>query len=192
MKMLLLLFALILSANTFAQDDEEDFDSINPTYYLDSTYIKYKIKDKVFSRSTQVPTIEMLEYNEYIRFTTDEDLSYMISDSLSIQYHAKQITNTKKLRRSMWGFVDRVALDSIADILFVRVISPCQPCMNSIIDEINTSKELVAEMSNKNLKYVRVTYAQTFGSELWEFIFVDVKIRFKRVQRFNIYGKKEL
>lgn len=190
MKMLLFLFAIILSANTFAQDDEEDFDSINPTYYLDSTYIKYKIKDKVFSRATYTPIIELLQETDYIRLTTDEDLSLMISDSLTRQYGFTQSAKSKNIRKSLLGYVDRIAVDSNTNILFVMVLSPCQPCMNSIIDEINTTTELVASMKQKHIKYIRVNYVQTMGVDFNDFIFIDIKVRFKRIERFNIYSKR--
>ena len=101
MKNLLILFAIILSVNSFAQEPEDDdnFDSVTPIYFLDSIYIKYKITKLSIERSVydDVDGIaDMLYDNNEIRIATDEDLSMLLSDSIARLYKASKEFNSKR------------------------------------------------------------------------------------------------
>lgn len=195
MKNLLFLFAIILSANTFAQEPEDniDFDSVTPIYYLDSIYIKYNITKTTMSRDiiNDVGLMsDMLYENIDIRIATDEDLSMLLSDSIGKLYHATQEFNSNKQQRTIYDFIDRTAIDSNLNILYVRVMSPCQPCMNSIIDNILTDKDMVKLLTNGRLKYMYVNYFQTIRKARYEFIVLTVKHWFKRKETYILYNEK--
>ena len=157
MKNLSLLFVLILSIVSFAQEPEDntDFDSVQPIYFLDSIYIKYNITKATMSRNIYYDDYEiadMLYDNVDIRIATDEDLSMLLSDTIAKLYHATQDFNSKRQLRTIYDFIDKTAIDSSLNVLYVRVMSPCQPCMNSIIDNILTDKDMVKLLTNGRLK----------------------------------------
>ena len=196
MKNLLFLFAIILSANTFAQEpeDDTDFDSVQPFYFLDSIYIKYNITKFTMSRDI-ISDIDwmhdMLYENIDIRIASDEDLSMLLSDSISRLFHASQEFNDKKEMRAIYNFIDGIAIDSNLNVLYVRVMSTCQPCMNSIIDDILGDKDMVKLLTNGRLKYVYVNYFQTARYARNEFIVLTVKHWFKRKETYIVYNEKD-
>jgi hypothetical protein len=196
MKNLLFLFAIILSANTFAQEPEDDtnFDSVQPFYFLDSIYIKYNITKRTISRDV-ISDIDwmsdMLYENVDIRIASDEDLSMLLSDSISRLFHASQEFNDKIELRAIYNFIDGIAIDSNLNVLYVRVMSTCQPCMNSIIDDILGDKDMVTLLTNGRLKYVYVNYFQTARYARNEFIVLTVKHWFKRKETYIVYNEKD-
>ena len=196
MKNLLFLFAIILSANTFAQEPEDDtnFDSVQPFYFLDSIYIKYNITKRTISRDV-ISDIDwmsdMLYENVDIRIASDEDLSMLLSDSISRLFHASQEFNDKREMRAIYNFIDGIAIDSNLNVLYVRVMSTCQPCMNSIIDDILGDKDMVTLLTNGRLKYVYVNYFQTARYTRNEFIVLTVKHWFKRKETYIVYNEKD-
>jgi len=196
MKNLLFLFAIILSANTFAQEPEDDtnFDSVQPFYFLDSIYIKYNITKRTISRDV-ISDIDwmsdMLYENVDIRIASDEDLSMLLSDSISRLFHASQEFNDKRGMRAIYNFIDGIAIDSNLNVLYVRVMSTCQPCMNSIIDDILGDKDMVTLLTNGRLKYVYVNYFQTARYARNEFIVLTVKHWFKRKETYIVYNEKD-
>jgi hypothetical protein len=195
MKNLLILFAIILSVNSFAQEPEDDdnFDSVTPIYFLDSIYIKYKITKLSIERSVydDVDGIaDMLYDNNEIRIATDEDLSMLLSDSIARLYKASKEFNSKRQLNNVFNFIDNIAIDSNLNVLFIKVISPCQPCMNSIIDNIMSEKEMTKMLSNGKLKYVYVNYYQTTRNSRYEFIVITAKHWFRRKQIYTLYNEK--
>ena len=153
------MLVLVLSVNSFAQEPEDDidFDSVTPFYYMDSIYIKYKITKLSIERRVYDDLdgiADMLYDNNEIRIATDEDLSMLLSDSIARLYKASKEFNSKRQLKNVYNFIDNVAIDSNLNILFVRVMSPCQPCMNSIIDNIMAEKEMTKMLTNVKLKYV--------------------------------------
>ena len=195
MKNLLILFAIILSVNSFAQEPEDDieFDSVTPFYYLDSIYLKYNITKHTMSRDI-ISDIDwmydMLYENVEIRIATDEDLSMLLSDSIARLYKASKEFNSKKQLNNVFNFIDNIAIDSNLNVLFIKVISPCQPCMNSIIDNIMSEKEMTKMLSNGKLKYVYVNYYQTTRNSRYEFIVITAKHWFRRKQIYTLYNEK--
>lgn len=190
MKALLALFA-ILSLNVVFSQDDESHDTLYPIYYLDSTYLKYKFSGNIFTCESLRPTEDLLYENNYIRVATDEDISFLITDSLNVQYGSNRVIKINSIRKTLYKYLDKIAIDSNANILFVRVVSTCQPCTNSIINEINNNKNIILEMKHKHFKYVNVNYIQTTGDTRMEFIIVKVKIKFKKSSTFVIYGEKD-
>lgn len=196
MKKLLLLLTLILSLISFAQEpeDDTDFDSVRPFYFLDSIYIKYNITNHTISRDI-ISDIDwmsdMLYENVDIRIASDEDLSMLLSDSISRLFHASQEFNDKRELRAIYNFIDGIAIDSNLNVLYVRVMSTCQPCMNSIIDDILGDKDMVKLLTNGRLKYVYVNYFQTARYARNEFIVLTVKHWFKRKETYIVYNEKD-
>ena len=195
MKNLLLLLTFIISLTSFAQEPEDDtnFDSVQPFYFLDSIYLRYNITKFSISRDV-ISDIDwmsdMLYENIDIRITSDEDLSMLLSDSISRLFHASQEFNSKKHLRTIYNFIDGTAIDSNLNVLYVRVVSPCQPCMNSIIDNILTDKDMVKLLTNGRLKYAYVNYFQTARYVRNEFIVLTVKHWFKRKETYIVYNEK--
>lgn len=189
MKKLLFLFALILSANTFAQED----DSVRTYYFIDSIYLKYymvnnKIDRKIYYDDSEIA--DMLYDSTEIRIASDEDLSMLLSDSIAREYHASQEFNNKRHLRSIYDFIDRTAIDSNLHVLYVRVISTCQPCMNSIIDNIKGEEQITKFLSSHRLKYLYVNYFQTTRNSRYEYIVITAKHWFRRKQTFILYNEK--
>ncbi len=192
MKNLLFLFALILSANTFAQDDEES-DTLRPVYYLDSIYLEYNITKTTISRNIydDVDGMRDMLYKDIeIRIATDEDLNMLLSDSIARFYHASKEFNNKRLLKTIYNFIDNKAIDSNLNVLYVRVMSPCQPCMNSIIDNIKSEQEIIKMLTKGKLKYVYVNYFQTTRKSRYEFIVITAKHWFKRKETYILYNEK--
>ena len=195
MKKIFYLLVLVLSVNSFAQEPEDDieFDSVTPFYYLDSIYLKYNITKHTMSRDI-ISDIDwmydMLYENVEIRIATDEDLSMLLSDSISRLFHASQEFNSKRQLRTIYNFIDRTAIDSNLNVLYVRVMSPCQPCMNSIIESIMVETELTKFLSSHRLKYVYVNYFQTTRNSRYEFIVITAKHWFRRQQIYTLYNEK--
>ena len=195
MKKIFYLLVLVLSVNSFAQEPEDDieFDSVTPFYYLDSIYLKYNITKHTMSRDI-ISDIDwmydMLYENVEIRIATDEDLSMLLSDSIARLFHASQEFNSKRQLRTIYNFIDRTAIDSNLNVLYVRVMSPCQPCMNSIIESIMVETELTKFLSSHRLKYVYVNYFQTTRNSRYEFIVITAKHWFRRQQIYTLYNEK--
>ena len=195
MKKIFYLLVLVLSVNSFAQEPEDDieFDSVTPFYYLDSIYLKYNITKHTMSRDI-ISDIDwmydMLYENVEIRIATDEDLSMLLSDSISRLFHASQEFNSKRQLRTIYNFIDRTAIDSNLNVLYVRVMSPCQPCMNSIIESIMVETELTKFLSSHRLKYVYVNYFQTTRNSRYEYIVITAKHWFRRKQIYTFYNEK--
>jgi len=195
MKKLFYLFVLVLSVNSFAQEPEDDieFDSVTPYYYMDSIYIKYYVTNMKIDRRIydDVDAIaDMLYDSTEIRIASDEDLSMLLSDSLAILYHASQEFNNKRHIRTIYNFIDGTAIDSNLNVLYVRVISPCQPCMNSILNNITSEVELVKMLTSHRLKYLYVNYYQTTRNSRYEFIVITAKHWFRRQQIYTLYNEK--
>jgi hypothetical protein len=87
--------------------------------------------------------------------------------------------------------MDKIAVDSSSNILYVMVESSCSVCSNSLISEINSDEDIVARLKEKHLKYVRVNYSQIEGELLWDFTTVKIKHRFKRADIFYMYYEKD-
>ena len=133
---------------------------------------------------------DMLYENVEIRIATDEDLSMLLSDSIARLFHASQEFNSKRQLRTIYNFIDRTAIDSNLNVLYVRVMSPCQPCMNSIIESIMVETELTKFLSSHRLKYVYVNYFQTTRNSRYEFIVITAKHWFRRQQIYTLYNEK--
>lgn len=195
MKRLLLLFAIVLSVNCFAQEPEDniDFDSVTPFYYLDSIYLKYKMTNGKLSRDVYYDESDIASFlndSTEIRIASDEDLSMLLTDSISNLYHARKKFNTKRHIRTIYNFIDGTAIDSNLNVLYVRVISPCQPCMNSILNNITSEVELVKLLTSHKLKYIYVNYYQTTRNSRYEFIVITAKHWFRRQQIYTLYNEK--
>lgn len=190
-----MLFVIILSINSFGQEPEDDdnFDSVTPVYFIDSVYIKYKITKLSIDRKVydNPDTIAgMLYENNGIRVAIDEDLSMLLSDSIAKLYKASKEFDSDRQLNNVYNFIDNIAIDSNLNVLFVKVISPCQPCMNSIITNIMSEKEMTKMLSNGKLKYVYVNYYQTTGNSRYEFIVITAKHWFRRKQIYTLYNEK--
>jgi hypothetical protein len=195
MKNLLLLFAIILSVNSFAQEPEDDieFDSVTPYYFLDSIYIKYKVTNGKFGRDIyydEETIATLLNDSTEIRITSDEDLSMLLTDSIARLYHSKQEFSYKKQIRAIYNFIDNTAIDSNLHVLYVRVISPCQPCMNSLIEYIQSEDEVIKLISKGKLKYIYVNYYQTIRNSRYEFVVITAKHWFRRRETYTLYNEK--
>jgi len=195
MKNLLILFAIILSINSFAQEPEDDdnFDSVTPIYFIDSVYIKYNITKVTVTTDlyTDAETIaDMMYDNSTIRVATDEDLSMLLSDTIGRLFKSSKEFDKSKHENSIQDFLFNIANDSNTNVLYVRVISPCQPCFNSILSSIKEDKELVKQLSDHRLKSVYVNYYQTFKTQRYEFIVVIAKPWFRKKQVYIIYNDK--
>ena len=195
MKKIFYLLVLVLSVNSFAQEPEDDidFDSVTPFYYMDSIYIKYYVTNMKIDRRIydDVDAIaDMLYDSTEIRIASDEDLSMILSDSLAILYHASHEFNNKRHIRTIYNFIDGTAIDSNLNVLYVRVISPCQPCMNSILNSITSEVELVKILTSHRLKYLYVNYYQTTRNSRYEFIVITAKHWFRRQQIYTLYNEK--
>lgn len=195
MRKLLLLFAVVLSINSFGQEPEDDdnFDSVIPTYFIDSVYIKYSFTNISFKTDlyTDAESIaDMMYDNSTIRVATDEDLSMLLSDTIATLFNTSKKFSKNKHENSIQEFLLNVASDSNSNVLYVRVITPCQPCFNSILSSIKEDKELVKVLSEHKLKSVYVNYYQTFKTERYEFIVVIAKPWFRRKQIYIIYNDK--
>lgn len=190
-----MLFVIILSMNSFGQEPEDDdnFDSVTPVYFIDSVYIKYKITKLSIDRKVydNPDTIAgMLYENNGIRVAIDEDLSMLLSDSIAKLYKASKEFDSDRQLNNVYNFIDNIAIDSNLNVLFVKVISPCQPCMNSIITNIMSEKEMTKMLSNGKLKYVYVNYYQTTRNGRYEFIVITAKHWFKRKRIYTLYNEK--
>lgn len=190
-----MLFVIILSINSFGQEPEDDdnFDSVTPVYFIDSVYIKYKITKLSIDRKVydNPDTIAgMLYENNGIRVAIDEDLSMLLSDSIAKLYKASKEFDSDRQLNNVYNFIDNIAIDSNLNVLFVKVISPCQPCMNSIITNIMSEKEMTKMLSNGKLKYVYVNYYQTTRNGRYEFIVITAKHWFKRKRIYTLYNEK--
>ena len=195
MKKLLYFFVLVLSVNSFGQEPEDniEFDSVQPFYFLDSIYIKYNVTKMKIDRTIydDVDAIaDMLYDSTEIRIATDEDLSMLLSDSLARLYHASKEFDNKKQINFIYNFIDNMAIDSNLNVLYVRVISPCQPCMNSILNNITTDDEVVKMLSSHKLKYLYVNYYQSTRNSRYEYIVITAKHWFRRPQTYTLYNEK--
>ena len=194
MKTILTAVLVLLTTLSFSQvEDDTDFDSVTPIYFLDSIYLKYNITKHTMSRDI-ISDIDwmsdMLYENVDIRIATDEDLSMLLSDSIARLFHASQEFNSKRQLRTIYNFIDRTAIDSNLNVLYVRVMSPCQPCMNSIIESIMVETELTKFLSSHRLKYVYVNYFQTTRNSRYEYIVITAKHWFRRKQIYTFYNEK--
>ena len=194
MKTILTTVLVILTTLSFSQvEDDTDFDSVTPIYFLDSIYLKYNITKHTMSRDI-ISDIDwmsdMLYENVDIRIATDEDLSMLLSDSIARLFHASQEFNSKRQLRTIYNFIDRTAIDSNLNVLYVRVMSPCQPCMNSILENIMAETEFTKFLSSHRLKYVYVNYFQTTRNSRYEYIVITAKHWFRRKQIYTFYNEK--
>lgn len=194
-KLLLLLLTIILSSNSFAQEPEDDidFDSVTPYYLLDSIYLKYKVTNGKFGRDVYYEEKEiatLLNDSTEIRIASDEDLSMLLTDSIARLYHASKEFNIKKQIRTIYNFIDGTAIDSNLNVMYVRVMSPCQPCMNSLIEYIASEDEVTKLISKGKLKYIYVNYFQTTRNSRYEFIVITAKHWFRKRETYTLYNEK--
>lgn len=191
MKNLLLLFALILSLNSFAQESEDDSNEL--FYLMDSIYIKYNITKTYITTKTyydEEVIADMLSEGTSIRIATDEELSTLLSDSISTLYHATQKFNHKKHIRTIYNFIDDTAIDSNLNVLYVRVSAPCVQCMNSILDNMQCEDEIATLLTDGKLKYVYVNYYQTTRNNRYEYIVITFKHWFRLKKTYILYNEK--
>jgi len=191
-KLLLVLLAIILSVNSFAQEPEDDIDS-ESFYYLDSIYLKYKVTNGKFGRDVYYEEYEianLLNDSTEIRIASDEDLSMLLTDSIAKLYHPTKKFNDKKHIRTIYNFIDATAIDSNLNVMYVRLISPCQPCMNSLIKYIASEVEVTKLISKGKLKYIYVNYFQTTRNSRYEYIVISAKHWFRKKEVYTIYNEK--
>ena len=194
MKTILTALLVLLTTISFSQvEDDTDFDSVTPFYFLDSIYLKYNVTKTNISRDIIYDDdliADMLYDSTEIRIATDEDLSMLLSDSIARLFHASQEFNSKRQLITIYNFIDRTAIDSSLNVLYVRVMSPCQPCMNSILESIMAETELTKFLSSHRLKYVYVNYFQTTRNSRYEYIVITAKHWFRRKQIYTFYNEK--
>lgn len=194
MKTILTTLLVLLTTISFSQvEDDTDFDSVTPIYFLDSIYLKYNVTKTNISRDIIYDDdliADMLYDSTEIRIATDEDLSMLLSDSIARLFHASQEFNSKRQLITIYNFIDRTAIDSSLNVLYVRVMSPCQPCMNSIIENIMAETEFTKFLSSHRLKYVYVNYFQTTRNSRYEYIVITAKHWFRRKQIYTFYNEK--
>ena len=195
MKKILSLFAILLSLTSFGQEPEDDdnFDSVKPIYFIDSVYIKYNITKATVSTDLIYDAdmiTDLIQEHGGIRVATDEDLSMLLSDTIATLFKATKKFNESKHKNSIQEFLYNIAVDSNTNVLYVRVISPCQPCFNSILTNILDDKDAVKMLTEHKLKSVYVNYYQTIKTERYEFIVIITKPWFKRKNIFIIYSQK--
>jgi len=194
-KITLILLTIILSVYSFGQEpeDNDNFDSVTPVYFIDSVYIKYTIKNAVILRDKYYDPdmiVDMAQEYPTIRIATDDDMSMLLSDTISKVYHASKKYSKKKHNKTIIEFLDNTAIDSNANVLFVRVLSPCEPCMSSILKNILSDNDVTSGLMNRKLKYIYVNYYQTTMNKRNEFIVITFKPWFKRREIYTIYNEK--
>ena len=194
MKTILTAVLVLLTTISLSQvEDDTDFDSVTPIYFLDSIYLKYNVTKTNISRDIIYDDdliADMLYDSTEIRIATDEDLSMLLSDSIARLFNASQEFNSKRQLITIYNFIDRTAIDSSLNVLYVRVMSPCQPCMNSIIENIMAETEFTKFLSSHRLKYVYVNYFQTTRNSRYEYIVITAKHWFRRKQIYTFYNEK--
>lgn len=194
-KITLIILTIILSVNSFAQEPEDDdnFDSVTPVYFIDSVYIKYTIKNNIILRdANRNPEMieQMTRENPTIRVASDEDISLLLTDTISKIYHATKKFSRKKQYKTIYDFFDNTAIDSNVNVLYVRVISPCEPCMPSILNNVLTDNDVNTLLLKGKLKYVYVNYYQTTMNKCYEFIVINFKHWFRKEQIYILYNEK--
>ena len=193
MKSLLLnLLIICLSINSFSQNSEdENLASINEVYFLDSCYVKYDIDKSIIRRTTyETDYNDMLIKNIHVTVMTDEYLSSLLTDSIAKFYHVKQKFKQKKQLKSIYSFLDDIAIDSSLNVLFYRVESPCEPCRTSILENTLSDKDVVNFLYDGKIKYVYVNYYQTIRNKRFEFLVITVKFWFKKEKNYTLYSEK--
>lgn len=181
MKNLLVLLISFITITSFCQE----------YYFIDSSFVRYKIGKDTYRRKTFKATEDVLNEHKYFRMATADNVNMFVSDSLTKQYKAKKSISFNNVRSVAYMVMDKIAVDSSTNILYVMVETTCGVCGSSIIKSINSDNDIVAILKEKNLKYVRVNYSQIEGDVVWDFITVKIKHRFKRSYIYYLYSQKE-
>lgn len=181
MKNLLVLLISFITITSFCQE----------YYFIDSSFVRYKIGKNTYRRKTLKANEDILSKNKFFRMATADNINMFVSDSLTKQYKAKKSISFNNVRGVSYMVMDKIAIDSSTNILYVMVETTCGVCGNSIIKSINSDDDIVATLKEKNLKYVRVNYSQIEGDVVWDFITIKIKHRFKRNYVFYLYSQKE-
>lgn len=181
MKNLLVLLLSFITINSFCQE----------YYLIDSSFVRYKIGKDTYRRKSFKATEDVLSEHKFFRMATADNINMFVSDSLTKQYKAKKSISFNNVRSVSYMVMDKIAVDSSTNILYVMVETTCGACGNSIIKSINSDNDIVSTLKEKNLKYVRVNYSQIEGDVVSDFITVKFKHRFKRSYVFYLYSQKE-
>lgn len=181
MKNLLVLLISFITINSFCQE----------YYLIDSSFVRYKIGKDTYRRKSFKATEDVLSEHKFFRMATADNINMSVSDSLTKQYKAKKSISFNNVRSVSYMVMDKIAVDSSTNILYVMVETTCGACSNSIIKSINSDNDIVSTLKEKNLKYVRVNYSQIEGDVVWDFITVKIKHRFKRSYIYYLYSQKE-
>ena len=194
MKFLLMLFTIFLSVNTFAQESEDDdnFDSVRPVYYLDSVYLEYVVKYNMVNIKAyrDIESMnDMLYEGFHIKVLSDEDISMQLSDTVSKLYKTSKPYKYNKQVKSMSEFFQTMAVDSNLNIFYVKVLAPCEPCKQSILDYLISDIDLITVLKEHKLKYLYINYYQTYRKKNSEFIVITYKHWFRRKVMLIIYNE---
>jgi hypothetical protein len=170
-----LIFLLLVTSNILGQK----------VTYIDSIYFKYEKYGNKFIKSKVEPDEYLSSYTFHLRIATDETINKFLTDTLNTIYNAKyRSIKSKRINKTLGVMNDGIALDSNSNVLYVRVISPRCKCYNSLLDMVIGDEEVTSLLSDKKFKWVISNYVQIQGRGCNDLIFVSVKLRGKKIEKF--------
>ena len=174
-----LVFLLMLITSTLFS---QECTTYNSTFYK-YTYKKGYYFVEQYDIESEV-AYEYLSAGEYIKISTDLQMSNYISDSITKLFGNGKPINPDKTVKLTQNIINKTVIDSATNLLFNNVYSTCDVCRNSIIDMITTDEDMVKVFKSKRVTQINVIYFQIIGQQLYEVTIVDVGIRFGWDERY--------
>ena len=176
--MKLLLFLLLISSTIFSQDVVyERF--YKYTYNVNNTIITTRDYDVESEEA-----FECLQNGKYIQITTDKNINFYLSDTLTKLFVKGKNVSEKVVMRTLSYMVNNITIDSTTNLFYKEVQNDCYECMYSIQDMLLCDTSLTKRLSSPGVTKIVVTYVQTRRTKKFGYIYVDVHKRFRKDEQY--------
>lgn len=177
--MKLLIFLLLISSTIFSQD------VVYERFYKYS----YNVNNTIITTSDyeveSEEAFECLQNGNYIQITTDKNINFYLSDTLTNLFVKGKSVNKKLVMKTLSYMVNNITIDSTTNLFYKEVENTCYSCKHSIIKELLSDCELVKRFNNDGVTKVVVTYVQLKSkSGRYGCIYVVIHKRFRKDEQF--------
>lgn len=177
--MKLLVFLLLISSTIFSQDVVfERF--YKYTYKANNTIITtsdYNVESE--------EAFECLQNGKYIQITTDNNINFYLSDTLTKLFVKGKSVNEKLVMKTLSYMVNNITIDSTTNLFYKEVENTCNDCRYSIKKDLLSDCELVKRFNSKGVTKILVTYVQLKSKGgRYGCIYVVIHKRFRKDEQF--------
>ncbi len=178
--MKLLVFLLLMGSTVFCQG----YDIVNERFYE----YKYNANNTIIRTNEyhvdSDVAIEHFQKGDYIQLTTDLNINWILSDSLTKLFlNGKKIKERVVMKRLSF-MVNNLTIDSTSNLYYREVESRCSNCLYSIKDMLLSDSSLVERFKGKGVNKIVVVYVQFKHIKTLGYVYVEVHKFFRRPEQY--------